>query len=208
MDKPKIKLSPEDSAKPKIRLSSEPKASDGHTVRIRRRHNSAQNWLHELIKILAVLGIAAALFYYYVLVPEERPTGNRAAQAMCGWELSAWKSYQADRPRFNFHELSDDQKRRVIIYGMNQDFLIRTNFLWSAATNREIVIVCQRRYDNVPTPAPWNLFHNTPAHAVGYSDGTTGLISPEEFDSLFVYGLTSVWTLATNADASFKIFKQ
>ncbi len=91
---------------------------------------------------------------------------------------------------------------------MNQDFLIRTNFLWSAATNREIVIVCQRRYDNVPTPAPWNLFHNTPAHAVGYSDGTTGLISPEEFDSLFIYGFTSLWSLATNADANFKIFKQ
>jgi hypothetical protein len=208
MDKPKIKLSPEDSGQPKIRLSSEPKVSDGHTVRIRRRHNSAQNWLRELVKILAVLGVAAAVLYYYVLVPEERPTGNRAALAMCGWELSTWQSYQANRPGFDFHQLTDDQKRRVIIYGMNQDFLIRTNFLWSAATNREIVIVCQRRYDNVPTPAPWNLFHNTPAHAVGYSDGTTALISPAEFDSLFIYGLTSVWGLATNADASFKIFKQ
>jgi hypothetical protein len=208
MGKPKIKLSPGDSGKPKIRLSSEPETGGGHTVRIRRGHSSPKNWLRELVKILAVLVIAAAVFYRYVLLPEARPTGNRAALAMCGWEMSAWKSYQPDRPRFNFHELTDDQKRRVIIYGMNEDFLIRTNFPWSTEAGREIVIVSQRRYDNVPTPAPWNLFHNTPAQAVGYSDGTTGLIAPEEFDSLFMDGFASLWSLATNADIHFKIFKQ
>ncbi len=208
MDKPKIKLSPEDSGKPKIRLSAEPKSGGGNTVRIRRSKNLPNDFFRELIKIVAVLGIAAAVFYRYVVEPDEKPSGNAAMLAMCGWELSAWKGYQANRPRFDFHELSADQKRRVIIYGLNEDLMIRTNFLWSAATNREIVILCQRLYDNVPTPAPWNLFHNTPAHAVGYSDGTTGLISPAEFDSLFIYGLTSLWSLATNADANFKIFKQ
>jgi hypothetical protein len=208
MDKPKIKLSPEDSGKPKIRLSPEPEVSGGNTVRIRRSHNSPKNFLRELIKIVAVLGIAAVVFYRYVVVPDEKPTGNAAVLAMCGWELSAWKGYQANRPRFNFHELSADQKRRVIIYGLNHDLMIRTNFPWSTATNREIVILSQRQFDNVPTPAPWNLFRRNPAHAVGYSDGTTGLISPAEFDSLVIDGLASLWSVATNADANFKIFKQ
>ncbi len=72
MDKPKIKLSPGDSGKPKIRLSPEPEASGGNTVRIHRSHDSAKNWLRELIKILAVLGIAAAVFYRYVLVPDRK----------------------------------------------------------------------------------------------------------------------------------------
>jgi hypothetical protein len=209
MDKPKIKLSPGDSGRPKIRLSPEPEAGGGKTTVIkRRRNNSPNNLLREMIKILVVLGIAGTVYYRYVLVPDERPTGNGAVLAMCGWELSAWKSYQANQPDFNFHQLSADQKRRVIIFGLNQDFLIRTNFLWSAAASREIVIVSQRQYDNVPTPAPWNLFHNTPAHVAGYSDGTTGLIAPAEFDSLFIYGFTSLWSLATNADINFKIFKQ
>jgi hypothetical protein len=163
--------------------------------------------LREAIKIVAVLGIAAVIFYRYVLAPAEKPAGNRAMLAMCEWELTAWKSYQANRPRFDFHKLSDDEKRRVIIFGLDHDFLIRTNFLWGTATNRELVIICERRYDNVPTPAPWNLFHRTPAHAVGYSDGTTGLISPAELDSLFIYGFTSLWSLATNADSNFRIFK-
>lgn len=208
MDKPKFKLSPEDSGKPKIRLSPEPKVNAGKTVRIRRRNQSSTNLLRETVKIIAVLGIAATVFYRYILMPAEMPTGNRAMLTMCGWELKTWKLYETNRPRFDFYQLSPDEKRRVILYGLNQDLMIRTNFLWSAATNRELVVVCVRQYDNVPTPAPWNLFYHRPAHAVGYSDGTTGLISPAEFDSLFIYGFTSLWSLATNSSSNFHIFKK
>ncbi len=207
MDKPKIKLSPEDSGKPKIRLSPEPKAVGGKTVTVRPSRNYSSNLLRELIKIAAVLAIAAVVFYHYVLLPVKNLTGNQTMLAMCDWELTAWKSYQANRPGFNFNQLSDDEKRRVIMFGLNEDFLIRTNFLWGTATNREIVIVCPWQFDNVPTPAPWNLFHRNPAHVVGYSDGTTGLVSPEQFNNLFLYGFASLWSLATNADSNFKIFK-
>jgi hypothetical protein len=161
--------------------------------------------LREVVKAAAVVGIAAVVYYRFGLLPMERPEGNRSMLALCKWELAAWRSYQANRPEFNFHRLSDDEKRRAIIYGLNQDLLIRTNFLWGTATNREIVIVCRRLYDNVPTPVPWNLFHHNPAHAVGYSDGTTGLISPEKFDNLFLYGFSSLWGLGTNSN--FEIFK-
>jgi hypothetical protein len=41
---------------------------------------------------------------------------------------------------------------------------------------------------------------------VGYSDGSTGLISPEHFDRVKSDGYASLWNLTTNPD--FKIFKQ
>ena len=92
------------------------------------------------------------------------------------------------------------------MYGLGQDFSIRTNFIWGSTPTRQIVIVSARVYDNVPVPAPWNIFYRNAAHAVGYSDGTTGLISEAEFDSLNSFGLASLWSLATNPE--FKIFKQ
>jgi hypothetical protein len=126
----------------------------------------------------------------------------------CEWEMTAWKAYEANRPGFNFHKLSDDEKRRVIMYGLNGDFLIRTNFVWGEATNREMVILCTRLFDNVPTPAPWNLFHRNPAHAAGYSDGTTGLVSPEAYNNLVLDDFSSLWSLATNSNSNFRIFKR
>lgn len=47
--------------------------------------------------------------------------------------------------------------------------------------NRRILIVCDTPYTNVPERQFW---HAPPTHAVGYSDGTTGLISPAEFAKL------------------------
>lgn len=165
--------------------------------------------LREFIKIVAIVGIAVAAFYFFVLPaldPTKKLAGNRAALAMCRWELTTWRAYQTNSPVFDFHQLTDDQKRRVIMFGLNQDFSIRTNFVWGDEPSRKIVIVSARVYDNVPVPPPWNLLWRNAAHAVGYSDGTTGLISPEEFDRLNLYGIASLWSLATTPD--FKIFKQ
>jgi hypothetical protein len=165
--------------------------------------------VRETIKIIVIVGVAIALFYYVVMpavAPTNKLAGNQATLAMCRWELATWQAYQTNSPGFNFHQLTDDQKRRVIMFGLNQDFSIRTNFAWSDAAKRKIVIVSSRVYDNVPVPAPWNVFWRNPAHAVGYSDGTTGLISPEEFDSLNQFGFASLWSLATSPN--FKIFKQ
>src|SRR6266581_3606249 len=97
MDKPKLKLSPGDSGKPKLCLSSEPKAGDGKPASIRRGNNSAKKSLREMIKIVAVVAIAAVVFCEYVvptLVPTKKLTGNQSMLAMCEWEVAAWKSYQ------------------------------------------------------------------------------------------------------------------
>jgi len=165
--------------------------------------------LREAIKIIAAVCLVAAVFYFFVLpavAPTKKLAGNQATLAMCRWELTTWRDYQTNSPVFNFHQLTDDQKRRVIMYGLSQDFSIRTNFVWGSRPTRNIVIVSARVYDNVPVPAPWTMFWRNPAHAVGYSDGTTGLISEEEFASLNLFGFASLWSLATSPD--FKVFKQ
>lgn len=46
---------------------------------------------------------------------------------------------------------------------------------------REVIVVCDRAYDNVPQRLLWRA---PMTHAVGYSTGETGLISPEEFAQL------------------------
>lgn len=62
-------------------------------------------------------------------------------------------------------------------------YWVRTNGLGDA-TQKRIVVVCDTVYDNVPQPTIWNLYHLNPAHAVGFSDGTAGLISPAEFTAM------------------------
>ena len=76
-------------------------------------------------------------------------------------------------------------------------YWLRTNGFSNTAA-RQIVVVCDRAYDNVPQPAVWNLYRGNPAHAVGYSDGTTGLITPAEFSGLDRRGFMSLTALATN----------
>ena len=161
------------------------------------------------IKFVAIVAIAVVVYFRFVLpalAPTKKLAGNQATLAMCRWELTTWKSYETNSPLFEFKKLTDDQKRRVIMFGLNHDFSIRTYFPWTNAAGRKIVIVSAREFDNVPAPAPWNLFHRNPAHAVGYSDGTTGLISREQFKNLDLFGYSSLWSLATNPN--FKVFKQ
>jgi hypothetical protein len=165
--------------------------------------------LREVIKLLAIVFIVVVFFYYFVrpeLPASKKLSGNQSVLALCKWELATWREYQTNGPTFDYSRLTDDQKRRVIMYGLNQDFSIRTNFDWSDASSRKIVIVSSRAYYNGPTLALWNPFLWKPAHAVGYSDGSTGLISMKEYDSLNQEGLASLWSLAN--DPNFKIFKQ
>jgi hypothetical protein len=79
-----------------------------------------------------------------------------------------------------------------------EDYLIRTNCN-TARTNREVVIVCEKPFDyDKANQSFWNLFKRNYAHAVGYSDGSGGIISPIEFANLDLRGFTSLSQMATN----------
>jgi hypothetical protein len=131
--------------------------------------------------------------------------GNAFALLYCRLELRDWKS--ANTNGFNFEQLSKEDKRRaIVLLGLNMDAWTKTNFIWAKSeTDREIVIVCRKEFNNVPRPAWWNFYHKNPAHAVGYSDGTAELISPEAFTNLNLSGFISLSNLATNSELN--IFK-
>jgi hypothetical protein len=59
------------------------------------------------------------------------------------------------------------------------------------AAPRQIVVVCDRAFDNVPDYLLWP---SPMAHAVGYSTGESGLISPEEFKRLDLSGFVDLRT--------------
>ena len=119
--------------------------------------------------------------------------------------MRIWKNAGTNSAKFDFYKLSNEDKQRVIFLGYNPGFLIKTNFVWSNVSNREIVIICENEFDNA-SKSPWTFFLKYPAHAVGYSDGTVDLISPEQFTNLNLNGFVSLQNLATNSE--FGIFKQ
>jgi hypothetical protein len=107
--------------------------------------------------------------------------------------------------KFDVSEFGEAEKSEVAKLAKNhwiggKDFLVRPNFA-STNTSRTVVIVCEKSFDNVPQPTLWNFYRKNPAHAIGYSDGSTGLISPAEFAALDLTGFVSLSNLATNNSA-------
>lgn len=62
-------------------------------------------------------------------------------------------------------------------------YWVRTNN-FASTSHTQIVVFCEQDFDNVPQPTLLNLYKCTPAHAVGFADGSTGLISPLDFARL------------------------
>jgi len=134
-----------------------------------------------------------------------KPRGNRLATLDCRFYLNAASSIKTDSSVFEFSKLSNEERHRALILSLDLNLLIKTNFVWATAnSNREIVAVCPTLFSNMPQPILLNLYHKNPAHAVGYSDGTTGLISPKEFAGLNLSNFVSAADLATNSE--FNIF--
>ena len=147
---------------------------------------------------LLVLFVIAMIILLH-LASTGRLYGNKLMRVECYQQLKALRNAEPNSSNFDFFKLSDDDKRDTIIRGGNSDFWIKTNFTWEASeSNRQIVLVCGREFDNVPKPGFWNYFWRNPAHAVGYSDGKTGLVSPEQFVKLISAGFVSMSNLATN----------
>lgn len=79
--------------------------------------------------------------------------------------------------RTNFFQLSQSH------WTPEADYWVRTNG-YVTTTQQQVMVFCDRVFDNVPQSTIWNFFQRNPAHAVGFSDETTGLISPAAFEQL------------------------
>jgi hypothetical protein len=136
--------------------------------------------------------------------------GNGYALTACAYFTTAAEIVgQENHSRFEMGKMTKSEGKALQIlakeaWGVrNGDFLVKTNFPLGTTNNRQVVVLCLREFANIPRPTIWNFFHQNPAHAVGYSDGTTGLVSPTEFQSLDLSGFASAANLATNSE--FKI---
>jgi hypothetical protein len=156
----------------------------------------------------ATIAVAAAIVIFVIVAPRgsKWPTGNRLAILECRNYLFVASRVKTNSPSFSFSDFPDDEKYNYEIrLKAYYDFLAKTNFVWGNSSNREIVIVSQKQFDNVHKPGFWNAFRPNPAYAVGYSDGTAGIISPEDFTNLNLNGFVLLSNLATNSE--FKISK-
>lgn len=121
--------------------------------------------------------------------------GNSAALTACDCYAGMLQWWASDHPNQAFRY--DDFRKDVDLTDLPGASWIRSAKLlakpdgirFDPARPREVVIVCDRPYDNVPQRL---LFRSPKAHAVGYSDGTAGLISPDEFAHLNTAGFVDI----------------
>jgi hypothetical protein len=159
---------------------------------------------------MVIIILAAGAIAFAIIAPSLATTGklvgNKFALAFCKTQIWIGKNAETNSPNFDFSKLSHEDKRRTLLLGYTFAAWIRTNFVWqNSNANRQIIIVCGKEFDNVPMLF-WTFYTKTPAHAVGYSDGTTGLISPAQFTNLNLNGCVSFSSLAANSE--FNVFKQ
>ena len=79
------------------------------------------------------------------------------------------------------------------------DFLVRTNF--NIPEPKLIVIACNTEFETTWLTI-WHFFRRNPAHAVGYSDGTTGFIPSEQYVRLDRTGLVPLSVLVAKRESA------
>lgn len=153
--------------------------------------------------LAVVLGIPflAALVLPMLADRNRKARGNRANLLLCRHQMDIWKRWTTNGSNFVFWNLTPELKQTTVDLERCFDGFFQTNFTWqNNPDKREIVIVCGQQFDNVHKSGFWNSFLRNPAHVVGYSDGTTGLIPAEQFTNFNFKGFVSASSLATNSE--------
>ena len=125
--------------------------------------------------------------------------GNNFGRFQCRAYLrTAWLVAQTNGLQFDVSHMPDPLQSglRGLLIGGDWNFLIKTNFSFNQG-RKEIVVVRQQPSEDVPRRL-WNFYRRNPAHAAGYSDGTAGLIFPDEFGHLNLTGFIRLSYLVTN----------
>ena len=164
-------------------------------------------------KILTTIGVLLAVaivgaLALPLLITKTNCGGNSYALTACAtFAVAANITAQDNHLQFEPGKIGEDMRRNFLMFaenhwGMNgADFLVKTNFFVGSSSNREVIIVSERKFGNVPQSTIWNFYHQNQAHAVGYSDGTTGLISPEQLTNLNLAGFISLSHLVTHLES-------
>jgi hypothetical protein len=160
-----------------------------------------------IVLILIPFGICLlAVFILPAFSGSHKLRGNSKNLLYIRHQIKLWKNQTTNSPTFDFFSLPNDVKSSTVWSVRSFDGFFKTNFSWQNTTDKnEIIIVSAEEFQNVHKHGFWNSFLRNPAHAVGYSDGTVGLISPMDFSNLNLNGFVSAASLVTNSE--FNIFK-
>jgi len=134
--------------------------------------------------------LSADEFFKGVLYNSSNCGGNSSALYKCGIAVLLARIEAEDNDGvFNYNSLSTEAQQEFVKWTQSHwnptaRFLIRRGPTDIQKKDREIFVICDTPYGNVPQPTFWNLHHQNIAHAVEFTDGTTALISPEQFAAL------------------------
>jgi len=141
-----------------------------------------------------VLTVAAVALLAALLLPLVSTAtncgGNNAAISVCKQcALEVLLSRINTRTNgFEFARLPETEKVELAKLAHSHwvpsaNFWIQTNVA-NLAGSKQILVVCDRAYGNLPAPTWRNGYRKNLAHAVAYSDGSGGIITPAEFAKL------------------------
>ena len=152
--------------------------------------------LFTAIYVVSCLNAGQALswdsFTEGLLVHVSNCGGNSAARAGCrNIALNAVVLGSDSGGIFNFTKLSQQQQdeqaeeiRSVANWTAPAKYLLRVSPVQTGPGTHEVVVVCDTPFGIVPQPSIWNLHHRSLRHAAGYSDGSSGWLTPSQFAEL------------------------
>jgi hypothetical protein len=109
--------------------------------------------------------------------------GNSAALSVCR-NFVIDMSSDIDGNYIGYDNISMEklaEARKITAYHWIKGMTYKILKFKASREPKEIVIICNKMYSNVPKPSVYNLFIGSPRHAVGYSDGSIGLITDKEY---------------------------
>lgn len=154
--------------------------------------------------IMLIVAVVAAGTIWAMFTQTTNCGGNGAALPACATSVMEIKRAPVDTGKnyYDINKLPLDQRIGLVRCANNHwitgaKIFLRTNVALNSE-KKQILAVCDTPYGNIPQPTIWNGYRKNLAHAVGYSDGTTGLIKPEEFKKLNLAEFVDAALLPTN----------
>ena len=164
------------------------------------------------IKAALIIGLLLTLAFSFLplLARPSNCGGNSAALSRCrSYSLTVAMKMLDSAGDFKLGDFTGEEREEVLRLADNHwnrgSHLLLKRIVHEKEDPKQIIVVCDTAYNNVPQPTIWNLYSKNPAHAVAYADRTTGLITPKQFRELdlkeFMDAHELVVSVATNNGA-------
>lgn len=155
---------------------------------------------------LTTLSLVGAALFIAFATQATNCGGNSAALTACQNYIGVLEVWDRDHPNEAFRYRDAGRELQEEVTHLAGADWIRSARLLAKVENvrmdphgvKEVVIACDRAYDNVPERRFW---WSPMMHAVDYSTGEVGLISPSEFEQLDLTDCVDLQTMNLDGEA-------